>query len=182
MKDIDLTEWSPRTIHRDGYDVVINLLAGGIPSGRVLVDGKRVGTLSENISRGLSDEEAKRRALDNRRFVFVLTQGWEAGYGNSLEELLKELDTYLAPPVETREESIRQVVHNLWRQYPTGITTFGPCSTEGCDHEARGSAKCADCCTQELAGWVGVKLAVRYQECLEEKIKLEKEMYGDDNE
>lgn len=46
----------------------------------------------------------------------------------------------------------------LKKQYPVGVTTFGPCAN-GCGMSARGGRVCAECLTKELEKVVGAELA-----------------------
>lgn len=61
------------------------------------------------------------------------------------------------------EREIRRAISGIWRNYPDGCVTVGPCPTEGCKNMGRGSGKCADCYEKELASIVGGKYASEYR-------------------
>lgn len=49
------------------------------------------------------------------------------------------------------KDTAESLISEIRYQYPLGVTTLGPCSTEGCDNTARGSRRCAQCLTERLA-------------------------------
>ena len=63
----------------------------------------------------------------------------------------------------------------IQRNYPDWPSTFGGCSTDGCEGSARGCGLCADCHEKELAEYVGSELAHKFHSA----IKLRMEVYGE---
>jgi len=45
---------------------------------------------------------------------------------------------------------LNELIYRLRRNYPMYPSTFGYCSTDGCDNSARGSGKCASCCEKAI--------------------------------
>lgn len=55
--------------------------------------------------------------------------------------------------------TIEQLISEIRYQLPLGVTTFGPCATEGCAEMARGSRRCIDCLEKELCDKCGYEAA-----------------------
>lgn len=52
-------------------------------------------------------------------------------------------------------DTAESLIAEIRYQYPLGVTTWGPCETGGCDGTARGSRRCVNCLTDDLADIVG---------------------------
>lgn len=57
-------------------------------------------------------------------------------------------------------------LHALRRQYPDYPSTFGRCSTEGCNNGGRGSGKCSDCIEIKLSHLVGLEKAKQLHDAI----------------
>ena len=51
------------------------------------------------------------------------------------------------------------ILHEMRNNYPSYVSTFGECCTDGCGELARGSGLCGVCCEREMAGIVGGEIA-----------------------
>ena len=52
--------------------------------------------------------------------------------------------------------AFNHLIHDLKRQHPQGVTTWGPClNYDKCGNSARGGDACADCVEKTLAAYVG---------------------------
>ena len=56
---------------------------------------------------------------------------------------------------------ISDLKHMIWRQMPTGQTTWSLCFN-GCGKPARGGGQCIECLEDKLGALVGAKLASDY--------------------
>jgi len=65
-------------------------------------------------------------------------------------------------------------VNGIDRSYPHWPSTFGRCSTEGCEGNARGAGWCADCHEKALAVYAGADAAREYHSA----VKTKAEAYG----
>jgi len=60
----------------------------------------------------------------------------------------------------SKETEFFDALHGLRSNYPTGVTTWSKCSTDGCDNSARGGGYCAHCWEDKIAKITGdAKLA-----------------------
>ena len=50
-----------------------------------------------------------------------------------------------------KETEFLNILHDLRRNYPIGITTFSTCLTTDCSNPARGGGYCANCCEKQMA-------------------------------
>lgn len=51
---------------------------------------------------------------------------------------------------------LHELIYLLRKNYPLCTSTFGNCSTDGCEKMGRGAGKCADCCEKEIAELTGL--------------------------
>ena len=60
---------------------------------------------------------------------------------------------------ESKEALARRYMRGIERNYPGYPSTFGHCSTEGCNGSGRGSGECTTCYQEKLTGLVGSTIA-----------------------
>jgi hypothetical protein len=75
-----------------------------------------------------------------------------------------------------KEYEIRQAVNLVWRNLPNGVSTFGNCSTDGCEGSGRGSGKCIGCAEKQLADLTSGGFAGSYVEAVLTVRKIESDM------
>jgi len=80
---------------------------------------------------------------------------------------------------DPKEYQIRQACHHLWRQHPSGASTFSACSNNDCVNLARGGLFCAECCTKDLGKLVGIEMAREYNATVMRIRLMEHEMQSD---
>jgi hypothetical protein len=66
-------------------------------------------------------------------------------------------------------------VLGIYRSYPDWPSTFGKCSTDGCENSARGCGLCADCHEKGLAQYSGEEAAKDFHD----KVKAMSQSYGE---
>ncbi len=74
-----------------------------------------------------------------------------------------------------KETDFYNALGALRYNYPSSVSTFGPCCTDCCNNSARGSGKCANCAEGELAKIVGDRIAMK----IHNAIKLQSEWIGE---
>lgn len=75
------------------------------------------------------------------------------------------------------EEKLERLFWHLWRQYPTGVSTFSACARKcGGEEMARGGGACAYCLEKDMAELVGASMAFRYHSLVRDLRSLRSEM------
>lgn len=69
----------------------------------------------------------------------------------------------------TKLDKAYEHVTGIYRNYPDWPSTFGFCSTEGCENMARGSGMCAHCHEKALAEYSGEEAARKFHEEIKAK-------------
>ena len=78
--------------------------------------------------------------------------------------------------LQPKEEGLNGILFQLWRNYPQGVSTFGPCSRKcGPKSSARGAGVCAACLEKDLAALVGEVNAGSYHFCVRAIRRMERE-------
>ena len=79
----------------------------------------------------------------------------------------------------TKLERLQHLIRVIRRNYPEYPTTFGPCSEEGCDKDARGSGMCPYCAEAELAALTELpSVAFEFHFCERSNCSLIGQMQG----
>jgi hypothetical protein len=76
--------------------------------------------------------------------------------GSDCQERL--VTRYLRGSHDCRKSALERMISDLWKNYPEGTSTFGPCS-EKCGGSGRGSGPCASCVERAIGILVGDALA-----------------------
>jgi len=77
----------------------------------------------------------------------------------------------------SKEEKLESLFFQLWRQYPTGVSTFSECAKKcGGSELARGGGLCANCLEKEMAELVGGTFAFRYHAAVQDVRRLRSQM------
>ena len=67
----------------------------------------------------------------------------------------------------------REAISGIWRNLPSGVSTFSACPTEGCKGAGRGGGKCVECWQNILGEVSDPGLAHEYVEAVREVRALE---------
>ena len=76
----------------------------------------------------------------------------------------------------SKEYQIRSLIQLIWKQLPSGASTFSQCQNDKCEESARGGKKCIKCLEKELARFVGEEAAQNYVDAAHVIRAMEREM------